>query len=101
MGSKLLTLFFPLPSASYELAINFQEKVVEGLEAHGPSVKKELDEAVRVLDELKKKSTNEVAEVLMEMFSEKEDDGGDDESLSSGNSPPPLGISEIKDFAIE
>ncbi|KAK6164515.1 hypothetical protein DH2020_001379 [Rehmannia glutinosa] len=49
---------------SYPLAINFQEKVVEGLEGHGPTAQDELDEAVRVLEQLKEKATVAVSEAL-------------------------------------
>ncbi|KAJ0528688.1 putative tetratricopeptide-like helical domain superfamily [Helianthus annuus] len=41
---------------SYALAINFQEKAIDGWRGHGPSVKDELKEAIRVLDELKVKA---------------------------------------------
>ncbi|KAM7527286.1 hypothetical protein LguiB_030696 [Lonicera macranthoides] len=41
---------------SYPLAINFQEKVVEAWEGHGPTAKDELKEAYRLLDQLKKKA---------------------------------------------
>ncbi|KAJ0742474.1 putative tetratricopeptide-like helical domain superfamily [Helianthus annuus] len=41
---------------SYALAINFQEKAIDGWRGHGPSVKDELKEAIRVLDELKLKA---------------------------------------------
>ncbi|KAM0007118.1 putative tetratricopeptide-like helical domain superfamily [Helianthus debilis subsp. tardiflorus] len=41
---------------SYALAINFQEKAIDGWRGHGRSVKDELKEAIRVLDELKVKA---------------------------------------------
>ncbi|KAI3806065.1 hypothetical protein L1987_21957 [Smallanthus sonchifolius] len=41
---------------SYALAINFQEKAIDGWRGHGPSVKDELKEAIRVLEELKVKA---------------------------------------------
>ncbi|XP_075482272.1 protein KINESIN LIGHT CHAIN-RELATED 2 [Primulina tabacum] len=50
---------------SYPLAINFQEKVVEGWEGHGPSARDEYDEAVQVLEELKNKASGSVCESLM------------------------------------
>ncbi|GER29700.1 autophagy 9 family protein [Striga asiatica] len=53
---------------SYPLAINFQEDAVEGLERHGPSVQDELDEAVRVLGQLKEKASAQVSEALLKDF---------------------------------
>ncbi|KZV32990.1 hypothetical protein F511_01501 [Dorcoceras hygrometricum] len=50
---------------SYPLAINFQEKVVEGWEGHGPSARDEYAEAVQVLEELKDKASGSVYESLM------------------------------------
>ncbi|XP_073156309.1 protein KINESIN LIGHT CHAIN-RELATED 2 [Henckelia pumila] len=50
---------------SYPIAINFQEKVVEGWEGHGPSARDEYDEAVQVLEELKNKASGSVMESLM------------------------------------
>ncbi|KAD6120080.1 hypothetical protein E3N88_11351 [Mikania micrantha] len=41
---------------SYALAINFQEKAIDGWRGHGPSVNDELKEAMRVLGELKVKA---------------------------------------------
>ncbi|KAK9067552.1 hypothetical protein SSX86_011663 [Deinandra increscens subsp. villosa] len=41
---------------SYALAINFQEKAIDGWRGHGPSVSDELKEAIRVLQELKVKA---------------------------------------------
>lgn len=41
---------------SYVLAINFQEKVVQAWESHGPSAQDELKEARRLLEQLKKKA---------------------------------------------
>lgn len=41
---------------SYELAINFQEKVVEAWEGHGQSAEDELEEARRLLEQLKQKA---------------------------------------------
>ncbi|KAF3646502.1 hypothetical protein FXO37_20424 [Capsicum annuum] len=40
----------------YHLAINFQEKAVEAWEAHGPSAVDELNEAQRLLEQLKNKA---------------------------------------------
>lgn len=42
---------------SYALAINFQEKAIDGWRGHGPSVNDELKEAMRVLEELKVKAS--------------------------------------------
>ncbi|XP_076926803.1 protein KINESIN LIGHT CHAIN-RELATED 2-like [Bidens hawaiensis] len=44
---------------SYALAINFQEKAIDGWRGHGPSASEELKEAIRVLDELKVKALGE------------------------------------------
>ncbi|KAI3760168.1 hypothetical protein L1987_50559 [Smallanthus sonchifolius] len=41
---------------SYALAMNFQEKAIDGWRGHGPSVNDELKEAIRVLEELKVKA---------------------------------------------
>ncbi|KAK6164488.1 hypothetical protein DH2020_001352 [Rehmannia glutinosa] len=72
---------------SYPLAINFQEKVVEGLEGHGPSVQDELDEAVRVLDELKEKATVAVSEALFKALPlPHNDDAFSANNSQSGNS---------------
>ncbi|KAL6505205.1 hypothetical protein OROGR_025022 [Orobanche gracilis] len=67
---------------SYPLAIDFQEKVVEGLEGHGPSTQDELDEAVRVLEQLKEKVSAEVSEVFLKAFPLPEND----EAFSTKNS---------------
>ncbi|XP_027151617.1 protein KINESIN LIGHT CHAIN-RELATED 1 [Coffea eugenioides] len=41
---------------SYQLAINFQEKVIEAWEGHGPSAEDEVKEAQRLLEQLKKRA---------------------------------------------
>ncbi|KAL3517688.1 hypothetical protein ACH5RR_020277 [Cinchona calisaya] len=41
---------------SYQLAINFQEKVIEAWEGHGPSAEDEVKEAQQLLEQLKKKA---------------------------------------------
>lgn len=61
----MYNLTFLFQSSSYPLAINFQEKVVEGLEGHGPSAEDELKEAVQVLEQLKEKASLEVSETLL------------------------------------
>ncbi|KAL2556854.1 Tetratricopeptide repeat (TPR)-like superfamily protein [Forsythia ovata] len=50
---------------SYPLAINFQEKVVEAWEGHGPSAQDELEEAIGVLEQLKSKARGSSSESLM------------------------------------
>ncbi|XP_022886459.1 protein KINESIN LIGHT CHAIN-RELATED 1-like isoform X1 [Olea europaea var. sylvestris] len=50
---------------SYPLAINFQEKVVESWEGHGPSAQYELKEAIRVLEQLKSKACGSSSDSLM------------------------------------
>lgn len=50
-------IWFPL--YSYALAINFQEKAIDGWSGHGPSANDELKEAKRVLEELKMKAFGE------------------------------------------
>lgn len=47
---------------SYTLAINFQEKVAEAWESHGPSAQDELREARRLLEQLKKKAHGVLSE---------------------------------------
>ncbi|KAK4418383.1 hypothetical protein Salat_2251000 [Sesamum alatum] len=61
---------------SYPLAINFQEKVVEGLEAHGPSAQEELNEAIQVLEQLKEKASTSVSETLMSALPLPQEDEG-------------------------
>ncbi|KAL8530313.1 hypothetical protein ACS0TY_007376 [Phlomoides rotata] len=51
---------------SYPLAISFQEKVVEGWEGHGQSAQDELDEAVRVLEQLKGKASTQISQALLD-----------------------------------
>nr|GMD71110.1 protein KINESIN LIGHT CHAIN-RELATED 1 [Ipomoea batatas] len=41
---------------SYQLAINFQKKVIEAWEGHGPNAEDELKEAYRILEQLKMKA---------------------------------------------
>ncbi|CAA2959881.1 Hypothetical predicted protein [Olea europaea subsp. europaea] len=53
---------------SYPLAINFQEKVVEAWEGHGPSAQDELKEATRVLEQLKSKAHGSSFESLTKAF---------------------------------
>lgn len=54
---------------SYQLAINFQEKVIEAWEGHGQSAEDELKEAHRLLEQLKKKAVDASSnESLMEAF---------------------------------
>lgn len=59
-----LTSFFQF--GSYPLAISFQEKVVEGWEGHGQSAQDELDEAVRVLEQLKEKASTQISQALLD-----------------------------------
>lgn len=59
-----LALFFQF--GSYPLAISFQEKVVEGWEGHGQSAQDELDEAVRVLAQLKEKASAQISQALLD-----------------------------------
>ncbi|KAL0383610.1 UNVERIFIED_CONTAM: hypothetical protein Scaly_0648300 [Sesamum calycinum] len=61
---------------SYPLAINFQEKVVEGLEGHGPSAQEELNEAIQVLEQLKEKASTSVSETLMNALPLPQEDEG-------------------------
>ncbi|KAL3647754.1 hypothetical protein CASFOL_008722 [Castilleja foliolosa] len=77
---------------SYPLAINFQEKVVEGLEGHGPSAQDELDEAVKVLEQLKEKASAEVSEVLLKAFPLPEED----EAFMANNNSSPSGYRPVK-----
>lgn len=52
---------------SYQLAINFQEKAIEGWEGHGQSAEDELKEAHQLLEQLKKKAFDASSnEALME-----------------------------------
>ncbi|KAL0459415.1 UNVERIFIED_CONTAM: protein KINESIN LIGHT CHAIN-RELATED 2 [Sesamum latifolium] len=61
---------------SYPLAINFQEKVVEGLEGHGPSAQEELNDAIQVLEQLKEKASTSVSETLMNALPLPQEDEG-------------------------
>ncbi|CAA0832171.1 Tetratricopeptide repeat (TPR)-like superfamily protein [Striga hermonthica] len=77
---------------SYPLAISFQEDAVEGLERHGPSVQDELDEAVRVLGQLKEKASAQVSEALLKDFPIPEGDEhfeAKDSSALESNGPSP------------
>lgn len=81
-----LTLFFQF--SSYPLAINFQEKVVEGWEGHGPSAQDELNEAVRVLEQLKEKASTAVAEALLNALPLPDDEEpGSAKNSQSASSP--------------
>lgn len=72
---------------SYPLAINFQEKVVEGWEGHGSSAQDELEEAVRVLEQLKEKASTLVSETLLNaMPPPDEDEHGSAENPDSASS---------------
>ncbi|PIN23105.1 Kinesin light chain [Handroanthus impetiginosus] len=75
---------------SYPLAINFQEKVVESLEGHGPSAQEELNEAVQVLEHLKEKASTAVSETLMNALPLSEDD----EPFPEKNSQSAISASE-------
>ncbi|KAL2238761.1 UNVERIFIED_CONTAM: Protein KINESIN LIGHT CHAIN-RELATED 2 [Sesamum indicum] len=75
---------------SYPLAINFQEKVVEGLEGHGPSAQEELNEAIQVLEQLKEKASTSVSETLMNALPLPQED----EDFSAKN--PHSGISAME-----
>ncbi|KAG6400887.1 hypothetical protein SASPL_137732 [Salvia splendens] len=75
---------------SYPLAMNFQEKVVEGWEGHGPSAEDELKEAIQVLEQLKLKASTLVSETLMSAMPHPDENG--DGSLENSHSA----ISTIK-----
>ncbi|KAH6766755.1 Tetratricopeptide repeat superfamily protein [Perilla frutescens var. hirtella] len=72
---------------SYPLAMNFQEKVVEGWEGHGPSAQDELNEAIQVLNQLKEKASTLVSETLLNaMPPPNEGDHGSSENPDSASS---------------
>lgn len=66
---KKIVFKFGSGLCSYQLAINFQEKVIEAWEGHGQSAEDELKEAHRLLEQLKKKAVDASSnESLMEAF---------------------------------
>ncbi|KAG9155675.1 hypothetical protein Leryth_003943 [Lithospermum erythrorhizon] len=65
----------PTSIDNYDLAINFQNKVIEAWEDHGPSAEDELEEAQRLLEELKNKAREEMAKSLLKAMPVGANDG--------------------------
>lgn len=71
---------------SYTLALEFQQKVVDAWASHGSSAKDELKEAIRLLEELKKKAFGPLSEALVqEVLSSPKAEALIQEVLSSSN----------------
>ncbi|KAK6937801.1 hypothetical protein RJ641_031309 [Dillenia turbinata] len=79
---------------SYTLAIEFQQRAIDGWESHGPSGKDELKEALRILEELKQKARdaaiNEFASEALPLFynSEQESSGALQHDMARNSESP-------------